>query len=126
MMHDDEPSYGQYAEWDGLCEVAGMDDDTMAAYYAEQEAIAEAAPDGQIDPPEISRESLWTCKDKTQMPIKAMTSSHLLNTIRVLLKKSPKGTKYHTDGITRKHLIQVMCNELYRRGETLPEDIRLP
>jgi hypothetical protein len=118
----DEPSYGQYAEWDGLCEEAGMDD-TMASYYAEQEALAEATADGQVDAPPLSRESIWQCYDGTRLPIKDMETSHLLNTIRCLLGKSPHGTVIKTGRHKRKHLIQVMCNEVYRRGETLPADI---
>lgn len=99
-MMDDNDSIAEYEEAYGLLE----------NYFREQEWLAE------ISEPLFTRESVWTTRDGKRIAIKDMEDSHLVNTIRVLKGESPIGTRFNTDPVTRRQLLNVMCNEAYRRG----------
>lgn len=107
----DEPSYGQYAEWDGLIE----------ELHAEQERIAAESSTGAI-----TRETIWVTKDRQRIPIKDMADSHLLNCLRVLVGKSPHGTTFKCDPVMRRELLNVMCNEAYRRKLNVEAYVQQP
>lgn len=86
--------------------------ESMAQYYADQE-------DPGFDPPRLTRDSLWRCKDGRTVRVKDMLNSHLLNTINVLRGKSKRGTEFKTTDERRSEWLNVMANEAYLRGLTL-------
>jgi hypothetical protein len=90
--YDDGPSMGQYEEWYGLCEAAGKPADDLP-----------------------TRHSKWLTMDKKKIAVKDMTDSHLLNTIRVLRGHSLKHTLWCGPVEMRRHWLNVMANEAYRR-----------
>lgn len=91
----------------------------MADYYREQELFWGMEDQDDLEP--LSRESIWTTKDKQRIPVYQMKDSHLLNTIRVLQGKSPLGTTWSGDAICRREWLNVMANEAYARGLTIEE-----
>ena len=90
----------------------------MADYYANFDLLEDG---GDVDPEPLTRDSIWTTKDKQRVPICCMTDSHLLNTINVLRGKSPIGTKFICDDVRRREWLNVMTNEAYARGLTIEE-----
>ena len=65
---------------------------------------------------DITRDSIWTTKDRKKVAIKDMGDHHLLNTIRVLRGISPIGTTFSTTDPRRRRWINAMANEAYSRG----------
>lgn len=96
----DEPSYGQYAEWDGLC-------DEQVRVAGEEEYAA------------LGPNLMWITRDGDHIQIKHMDDGHLLNTIRMLEGYSPHGTNIKMSPEWRRRFINAMCNEAYRRGLSL-------
>lgn len=73
------------------------------------------------DRPEITRDSIWRTQTGVRVRIADMADSHLLNTIRVLRGKSPRGTTFRTDDVRRRDWINAMANEAYSRGLALDD-----
>ncbi len=96
----------------------------MADYYREQEWL-----DEDFFEPEEEDEgdfTVWRTKDGRRTPVRAMTSDHLRHTIQVLRGKSPHGTTWRGRATSRIRWVQVMADELQRRGEPLPSVHALP
>lgn len=70
---------------------------------------------------EITRDTAWRTRDGRLVAIRDMTDQHLLNTIRVLRRRSPIGTAFKTSGVRRRRWINAMANEAYERGLSLDE-----
>lgn len=88
----------------------------MADYYIEQQIGDEFAR------PQVTRESIWTTATGRRVAIKDMEDSHLLNIIRCFRDMSPHGTRVApTDPAMRRHWVNALANEAYRRGLTLEE-----
>lgn len=73
--------------------------------------IVEIPPGTHLD-----RDAIWTTREKRRVPVKMMTRSHLLNTIRVLQGKSPHGTVYRCSDRTRAAWVNLMLYEALSRG----------
>lgn len=71
--------------------------------------------------PILTRESYWRTKDGKKVQVGLMEDSHLLNTITMLRGRSPIGTKFTTSDVRRRMWLNVMANEAYSRGLTIPE-----
>jgi hypothetical protein len=70
----------------------------------------------------LSRESYWTTREGIRIHIYDLEDSHLLNIIRCLRGKSPEGTTMMTwDPIRKRDWLNVLANEVYRRGLTIEE-----
>jgi hypothetical protein len=63
--------------------------------------------------------SFWRTKDGQRVRVADMADSHVLNTIRVLRGFSPHGTTVKLDDVERRRWLNVMANEVYRRGLTI-------
>lgn len=74
---------------------------------------------GMDDPPApddlITRDTLWRTREGQLVAIKDMGDQHLLRTIRVLRQMSPIGTRFKTTPERRRHWVNAMANEAYRR-----------
>jgi hypothetical protein len=68
---------------------------------------------------DITRDTPWITKEGKRVPIRNMTDTHLLATIRVLRNLSPIGTTFRTDDVRRREWVNVMANEAYARGLTI-------